>query len=493
MRALSKSKILAFRQCPRRVWLEVHRPELKADSAATEAIYTAGNRVGELARALYDANGDGTLIDRDMLGFPGVFDATAEALQRRRPVFEAAFTTGDALSLADVLLPVGKRDWRMVEVKSTTSVKDVHVEDAAVQAHIASRAGIRLARMSLAHIDRSWVYPGGGDYAGLLVEADLTAETRPLAREVQGWIDEAQRVVSGREAPRVRTGPQCSSPYDCGFHAHCESLEPVVETPIQWLPHLRAQPWIDRGVRDMRDLPEAPLSEVQRRVRACTLDDMVYFDRDAAAADLAAHPLPGYFLDFETIQFAVPIWAGTRPYQQIPFQYSVHRLGRRGKLEHAAFLDLSGNDPSRAFAKQLIRDCGSAGPVFVYNAAFEKSRLVELAQRYADLARGLNAIRDRVVDLLPIARERFYHPRQKGSWSIKAVLPVIAPDLSYADLDGVHDGGEAQEKFLLAIDPQTEARQRDTIREQLLAYCRLDTYAMVRLWQVFAGRTGWSL
>ena len=148
MRALSKSKILAFRQCPRRVWLEVHRPELKADSAATEAIYTAGNRVGELARALYDANGDGTLIDRDMLGFPGVFDATAEALQRRRPVFEAAFTTGDALSLADVLLPVGKRDWRMVEVKSTTSVKDVHVEDAAVQAHIASRAGIRLARMS---------------------------------------------------------------------------------------------------------------------------------------------------------------------------------------------------------------------------------------------------------------------------------------------------------------------------------------------------------
>ena len=493
MRALSKSKILAYRQCPRRVWLEVHRPELKEDSQATQASYSAGTGVGELARTLYDRHGEGTLIDLDALGFPGVFDATAEALQRRRPVFEAAFTTGDALSLADVLLPVGNRDWRMVEVKSTTSVKDVHLEDAAVQAHVASRAGIRLAGVSLAHINSSWVYPGGGDYAGLLVESDLTAETRPLVREVQGWIDEAQRIVSGREAPSVRTGPQCANPYSCGFHAHCSSLEPAVETPIQWLPHLREQPWIERGVQDMRDMPLEALTEVQRRVRECTLDDMVYFDRDGAAADLAAHSLPGYFLDFETIQFAVPIWAGTRPYQQIPFQYSVHRLGRRGKLEHAEFLDLSGNDPSRPFAEQLIRDCGSTGPVFVYNAAFEKTRLKELAKRYLDLAAELNAIRDRVVDLLPVARERFYHPSQEGSWSIKAVLPAIALDLSYEALDGVHDGGEAQAQFLLAIDPRTAAQQRDILRAQLLAYCHLDTYAMVRLWQVFAGRTDWSL
>ena len=493
MRALSKSKILAYRQCPRRVWLEVHRPELKLDSQATQAVYEVGTGVGELARTLYDRQCDGTLIDLDSLGFPGVFDATAEALQRRRPVFEAAFTTGDALSLADVLLPVGKRDWRMVEVKSTTSVKDVHLEDAAVQAHVASRAGIRLSGISLAHIDSSWVYPGGGDYAGLLVESDLTDQTRELVREVQGWIDDAQRIVAARQAPKVQTGPQCSNPYDCGFHAHCSSLEPVVEKPIQWLPRLQAQTWIERGVRDMRDVPVDALNDVQRRVRECTLDDMVYFDREGARADLAAHALPGYFLDFETIQFAVPIWAGTRPYQQIPFQYSLHRLGRRGKLEQAEFLDLTGKDPSRPFAEQLIGDCGAAGPVFVYNAAFEKTRLAELATRFPDLAPALNAIRDRVVDLLPIARERFYHPSQQGSWSIKAVLPAIAPDLSYQALDGVHDGGEAQAQFLLAIDPQTAAQQRDILRAQLLAYCHLDTYAMVRLWQVFAGRTDWSL
>ncbi len=493
MRALSKSKILAFRQCPRRVWLEVHRPELKADSHVTQASYAAGTSVGELARGLYDHRGHGELIDLDALGFPAVFDATAAALQRRRPLFEAAFTTGDALALADILLPVGRREWRMVEVKSTTSVKDVHLEDAAVQAHIATRAGIRLAGVALAHINSSWTYPGGGDYNGLLVEADLTEETRPLVKEVQGWIDEAQRVVASREAPNVKTGPQCDSPYACGFHAHCASLEPVVEKPIQWLPRFAAREWIERGVDDMRRLPPEVLNTVQRRVRDCTLDELVYFDREGAAADLAAHPLPGYFLDFETIQFAVPIWAGTRPYQQIPFQYSVHRLGRRGKLEHAEFLDLSGRDPSRPFAERLIVDCGSSGPVFVYNAAFEKTRLAELARRYVDLRDGLIAISERVVDLLPIARNRFYHPAQQGSWSIKAVLPALVPDLSYEDLDGVHDGSEAQEKFLEAIDPQADTGTRALIRTQLLAYCALDTYAMVRMWQVFAGRTDWSL
>ncbi len=493
MRALSKSKILAFRQCPRRVWLEVHRPDLKVDSQATEARYEAGTKVGDVARVLYDQRRVGELIDLKALGFPAVYDATAEALRRRRPVFEAAFTTGDALALADILLPVGRREWRMVEVKSTTSVKDVHLEDAAIQAHVASRAGIALASVALAHIDSSWTYHGGGDYDGLLVEEDLTEQTRPLVNEVQGWIDEAQRVVAAREAPEIKTGPQCDSPYACGFHAHCSSLEPVVEKPVQWLPRFAAQAWIERGVEDMRHLPSDALNTVQRRVRDCTVDELVYFDREGAASDLAPHALPGYFLDFETIQFAVPIWAGTRPYQQIPFQYSVHRLGRRGRLGQAGFLDLSGRDPSRPFAEQLISDCGTSGPVFVYNAAFEKTRLAELAARYTDLSAGLAAISERVVDLLPIARNRFYHPSQKGSWSIKAVLPALVRDLSYEALDGVRDGGQAQEAYLEAIHPQTAELRRQTLRTQLLAYCGMDTYAMVRLWQAFAGRSAWRL
>ncbi|MDE2253046.1 MAG: DUF2779 domain-containing protein [Betaproteobacteria bacterium] len=493
MRTLSKSKIMAFRQCPRRVWLEVHRPDLKEDSAATQASYDTGHTVGDLARRLYDRGGDGELIDIDKLGFPAVFDATAEALASRHPIFEAAFTTGDALALADVLLPVGQRQWRMVEVKSSTSVKDAQREDLAIQAHIATKAGVNLKSMALAHIDSSWVYPGDEDYSGLLVEADLTDETKERVGEVQGWIDAAQAIVAGSDMPAIKTGPQCDSPYACGFFEHCASLEPVVEMPIQWLPRFRAQPWIEQGVIDLRNVPLEELNDVQRRVRECTVQGRVHFDAEGAKADLAAHELPAYFLDFETIQFGVPIWAGTRPYQQIPFQYSVHRLDARGHLEHGEFLDLSGRDPSRAFAEQLIADCGDAGPVFVYNAAFEKSRMAELAGRFTDLKEGLEAIIARVIDLLPIARNRYYHPSQKGSWSIKAVLPAVVPELSYEALDGVRNGGDAQEAFLEAIHPQTSAEQRETLRTQLLAYCALDTYAMVRLWQVFAGRTNWRL
>jgi len=492
MRTLSKSKIMAFRQCPRRVWLEVHRPDLKADSAATEQSYEAGYAVGEVARKLYDPEGRGVTLDFASTKFPQVFVATQNAMRDGCTIFEGAFEIPGALALADVLIPQG-HSWRMVEVKSSTRVKDAHRDDIAIQTHIVTQSGVPLKGVALAHVDNAWVYPGGDDYRGLLVEVDMTAEAFSRGPEVAQWIDQAQRIVAQSDMPAVRTGAHCDDPYSCGFYDHCTSLEPQAEMPIHWLPRFRPEPWIEQGVVDLRDVPTDALNAMQRRVRDCTASGTVYFDAEGAAADLATHTLPGHFLDFETIQFAVPIWAGTRPYQQIPFQYSVHRLDANGALAHGEFLDLSGTDPSRAFAEQLIADCGNTGPVFVYNAAFERSRMAELAERFPDVKDGLEAIIARVVDLLPVARDRYYHPSQKGSWSIKAVLPAVVPELSYDALDGVRNGGDAQAAFLEAIHPQTDAAQRDALRQQLLAYCALDTYAMVRLWQVFAGRTDWTL
>ncbi len=215
----------------------------------------------------------------------------------------------------------------------------------------------------------------------------------------------------------------------------------------------------------------------------------MFFDAAGAAADLAAHDLPAYFLDFETIQFAVPIWKDTRPYQQITFQFSLHTLAVSGQLEQTAFLDLSGNNPSEPFAHALVGACGKQGPVYVYNAGFEKACIRELAERYPHLSESLLAINERVVDLLPIARERYYHPSQQGSWSIKKVLPAVVPELRYDALDGVQDGGMAMDAFLEGIHPNTSAERKAKIEQQLLEYCKLDTYAMVRLWQIFAGRT----
>ena len=192
-------------------------------------------------------------------------------------------------------------------------------------------------------------------------------------------------------------------------------------------------------------------------------------------------------MDFETIQFVVPIWKGTRPYQQIPFQFSVHRLSRTGKLEHRPFLDVSGEDPSLAFAKALVESCGDTGPIFVYNAGFESSRIRELAERFPRSRASLLALLDRIVDLLPVARDHYYHPDQEGSWSIKAVLPAICPDLDYADLEGVQNGGMAMEAYSEAIDASTTLERKAEIERQLHAYCALDTLALVRLWSTFSG------
>lgn len=496
MRTLSKSKLLAYRQCPKRLWLEVHRPTLREDSAATQTSFAVGHQIGDIARRLYDPKNKGVLLDPQTDGFDAVFARTNELLQSAQPIFEASFRAEGALALADVMLPVkkgGKLAWRMVEVKSTTSVKDYHRDDAAIQTFVALSSGVPLIRTALAHIDSDWVYPGNENYSGLLLENDLTDEVFDRGEEVRNWITGAQQIVAKKSEPRIATGKHCSNPYECGFLTYCQTQEARAEQPITWLPGrlsngLKAH--IDaHGLTELRDLPDELLNDKQQRVKAVTLSDKPYFDRKASAQALAAHKLPAYFLDFETIQFAVPIWKGTRPYQQIPFQFSVHRLSRTGKLDQQAFLDLTGNDPSKTFSEALIAACGERGPIFVYNAGFETGRIRELAERFPRMAKPLLAINDRVVDLLPVAREHYYHPRQQGSWSIKAVLPALCPDLSYGNLEGVQNGGMAMDAFLEALAPQTSQARKCEIEQQLLAYCALDTFAMVRLWSIFSGTT----
>ncbi len=487
-RTLSKSKLLALRQCPKRLWLEVHQPEARQDSGATLASFAAGHQVGDIARQIYDPQQRGHLIDPQVEGFDAVFARTQALLQSRQPIFEAGFRAEGALAFADVLLPTHGGGWRMVEVKSSTSVKDYHRDDAAVQAFLARACDVPLQSIALAHIDNQWTYPGHGDYRGLLVEQDLSEDAFARTDEVRAWIAEAQAVVARQTAPCVSTGSQCSVPYECGFLAHCQSQEPQAEHPVHWLPrrsnalnaHIETH-----GTRELRDLPDSLLNPTQQRVKTATLSGLAFFDQAAAAQALAAHQLPGYFLDCETIQFAVPIWPGTRPYQQIPFQLSVHQLGQMGHVAHQAFLDLTGDNPALPFAQALVAACGESGPVFVYNAGFETARIRELAERHPRLAPALQAINDRVVDLLPIARQHYYHPSQQGSWSIKAVLPALCPDLRYSQLEGVQDGGAAQQAYLEAIAPATPAARKAELERQLLAYCHLDTWAMVRLWAAF--------
>ncbi|MDZ7938015.1 MAG: DUF2779 domain-containing protein [Rhodoferax sp.] len=491
---------MALRQCSKRLWLEIHRPELRADSSGAETRFQVGYEAGEVARQLYDPSGQGALIDIDADGFNQAFVRSASLLQTSQPIFEAAFSAGGALAFADVMFPepgTTPLRWRMVEVKSSTRVKDYHRDDVAVQSYVALAAGIPVSSIAVACIDSSWVYPGGGNYVGLLQEHDLTAEAKSRQEEVQTWIAQAQEIAAQDQEPPISIGTHCDEPFECGFYTYCSRNESQPEYPVFWLPHISGKlirELAEEGVNDMRNVPNALLNERQLRVKHHTLAGTVYFDATGAAQDLSEFPLPVQFLDFETIQFAVPIWAGTRPYQQIPFQYSLHTLTESGELQHYEFLGLDGGDPSLKLALALIAGCGThPWPIFAYNAGFEKSRIRELAERFPEHAAALHAINARIVDLLPIARTRYYNPNQHGSWSIKAVLPAAVPDLRYSDLEGVQDGGMAMEAFLEALHPETTPELKQTLQQQLLAYCKLDTYAMVRLWQVFAGRTDLDL
>lgn len=493
MRQLSKSKLIAFRQCPKRLWLELHRPELRDDSAS-ETVFRVGNEVGEVARRVYDPKGVGTLINVGEVGYEEAFRQTETLLgEGDGPVFEAGLRVEGALAFADVMIPIhpdGTEAWRLLEVKSTTGVKDYHREDLAIQAYLASAMAVNLESCGIAHINNAFVCEGDGDYRGLFHEEDLTEESLSLANDVEGWIAGAQVAAALADEPELAMGAQCSHPFECPFAAYCSRDEPVVEYPLSSLPNFsgrRREAVEALGIKDLREVPDLFLTDLQKHVRDVTISGETWFDAAGAAAALAPHAFPAWFLDFETVMLPVPIWKGTRPYQQIPFQFSLHRIEADGAMYHEAFLNLSGEDPSRSLAEALVTKGGGEGPVFVYNAKFERMVIHQLAARFSDLAEALVAIAKRLVDLHPIAKEHFYSPSQHGKWGLKSVLPAACPDLSYDALEGVADGNLAVEAYREAIAEETAPDRRAEIKGQLLAYCHLDTLAMVRLWELFRG------
>ena len=318
----------------------------------------------------------------------------------------------------------------------------------------------------------------------LLKHVPVDAETKSIGQQIPSWIEGARRTHAGAE-PAIKPGDQCTDPFECPFLAHCTAGQPVTEFPLDGLPRLSARKREEleaRGIRDVREIPgDFALSESQARVRRIAIVGKP--ERlPAARKALAALPYPRYSLDFETVSMAVPIWAGMHPYQNIPVQWSCHVETGPGRIDHRAHLADGAGDPRQAFALSLLDALGDDGPVLVYHQSFELGRIEELARDLPDLAPGLRAIADRVVDLLPLTRENYYHPAMQGSWSIKWVLPTIADDLDYQAM-AVADGEAAAQAWLEILHPDTPDERRRHLRQSLADYCALDTLAMVRLAQ----------
>jgi len=474
---LSKSKILSGWQCQKRLWLEVHDPEKARVSAATERAFQVGHRVGDVARRLFPG---GHLIAHD--------DTLEEALAATRyrmaepgPVtlFEATFRHEGVLVRADVLIRDELDRIRLVEVKASTGVKPVNFIDCAVQAWVLAGEGHHPTTVELAHVNNRFVYPGDDDYRGLLTFVDVTDKVAPMLEHVPAWVS-ANRAMLASDMPAIDIGPHCRNPYECPFLPFCTPPQP--DYPVSALPGGGKVVWelAADGIGDIRDIPAGRLtSDVQQWVRRVTIDGQPDLDATAAAA-LADLPWPRYYFDFETVGFAVPVWPGTRPYQALPFQWSCHVQGADGTLEHREWLASGDAPPMRECAETLIDILGDAGPIFVYTS-YEAGRLRELAAMFPDLAPALGRILARLFDLYPLTKANYYHPDMLGSWSIKAVLPTVAPDMDYGDLGEIQEGAAASDAFLELMDPATDPDRRRQVRSDLARYCAYDTLALVRL------------
>jgi len=408
---------------------------------------------------------------------------TREAMaQPQRPLFEATFQHEGTLVRADLMLP-DQNGWRMVEVKSSTSVKDYHLNDAAVQTWVLAQQEVPLSRIELAHINNQFVYPGGADYQGLLTYADITETVQAMQADVPTWVANARTTAELEAEPTIPPGPQCTDPFECSFRRYCDptAFEPLAPHSVRVLPYggNLVKALLAEGKDDLRKLSEASLTNPKhKRIWRVVNQGQAELAPEAGEA-IRQLDWPRYYIDFETLNPAIPIWAGTRPYQQVPFQWSCHIETQDG-LHHADFLADGRDDPRRGFIDSLLETVGDKGAVIVYNAAFERSRLIEAAQAFPELATRIQSVIERMFDLLPLSREHYYHADMLGSWSIKAVLPTIAPELSYEGLAVAH-GGAAQEAFAEMMATETNEARRADLRQGLLEYCERDTLAMVRI------------
>jgi hypothetical protein len=448
---ISKSKFLHGLQCPKLLWCDYNAKHLFPEvDAALQAIFDQGHEVGALAKKMFP---NGIEIDCDPSDFEQAIRLTKEALSSRRPVFEAAVSATGGYARADVLNPVGNSEWDIIEVKSTTDLKDVHISDLAFQAWLFTKAGVKIRRCFLCHINRDFVRQGEIDPQKFFTLRDVTAQVAETSRVLEEQVGEMSKVIRSAKCPDIQIGKQCDNPYTCLLHDHCWSFLPP-QNVLDLYDDKKGRGWdlLKRGILRLADIPDRyALSAKQQIQRATALSGKPHIQKTEIEAFLAGLKYPLHLLDFETFGTAIPLFDGVRPYQQVPFQFSLHIVRKLGsKPEHRKFLAEGRNDPRREFMRQLLTAVEPLGSVVVYNAAFEKGRLRECAEFLPEYQDWVAELESRILDLLiPFRVFNYYHPDQGGSASIKSVLPSLT-GRSYQGLE-IQEGDEASREFLRVL------------------------------------------
>jgi predicted RecB family nuclease len=476
---LSKTSLMSGIQCPKNLWLNLNRKDLAEEvDTATQMQFDEGNEVGELARKHF---GKGELIDFEYWEYDKAHAATQELIKNgTKVIYEASFLVDGLFARADILKK-DKNGWHMIEVKKSTSVKDYHFNDAAIQTHIVESSGLKLKSISIMHINNQVIYPELDD---LFVTEEITDEVRSLQKDIVKKIKSLKQVAVSKVEPKVKIGPHCDDPFECPFKAHCWKKVPAKS--VFDLPSLNAEKkWelFNSGKQNIDDLDPEDYKSVLKRAIEVTQSKKLFIDKKAIANELKSWAWPLFFFDYETIGPAIPRYEGTKPYGQVPFQFSCHIWTdpKSNKLDHFEYLHTESSDPRSGIVKSMLNGLGSKGSIVAYNMAFEIGVIKKLAEYDKRNSKALHALIDRFVDPLPIFRAHVYHPDFLGSFSIKAVAPaLIGEKLNYDNLE-VGDGSAAQAWAEKILRGQLSPVELEDITIHLLNYCRQDTLAMVEL------------
>jgi len=472
---LSKSKYLTGLQCPKLLWLQINEPKrLPQVDLSTQFIFDQGHRVGDLAKKLLPEG-----IDVPTDDFMGNIAATKKLLNARKPLFEAGILAGRIYSRVDILRPAKGERWDIIEVKSSTSVKEVNIHDVTFQRYCCESQDLAINHCYLAYINNQYVRDGEINPQDLFKIDDITDLVEEDSHGIRDRIDSMFEDIAREICPEIGIGLHCRDPYECVL-AECWDFLPEHNIFNLYYGGKKCFELYDSGIFTVKEIPDSyKLNGKQSIQKNCEISGQPHVDREAINDFLSTLQYPLYYLDFETIGPVLPLFDGTRPYQAVPFQFSLHVVnGDKASPEHFSFLAGSPDDPRPAFLSKLKKVLGDSGSIVVYNQAFEEGILKELAKVFPEYDDWITGVRGRLVDLLqPFRGFYYYHPQQKGSASIKRVLPALTGK-GYDNME-ISEGEEASIKFYTVTYGVATEEERNKVRADLEKYCALDTEGMI--------------
>lgn len=478
MPLISKSKYLNGLQCHKLLWYNYNKKEdIPEPDPATMLVFEQGQQVGQLAKQLFP---DGVDVTSPHDDFSGMLRETQELLKLRRPIFEAAFRFKNGFARADILNPVDGDGWDVIEVKSSTKLKDVNLYDLALQKYVYDGAGLKINRCHLMLINNKYVRKGEIEPKKLFKQEDVTDQVKILTQDIEQHLNEMLNVIQQKQSPDITIGKHCSEPYNCPLQSLCWQFLPNDNVTELYKGGKKQYDLISKNILRLVDIPnDFRLTNNQKIQVEAARTGKPHIDAEKIQEFLATLKYPIYFLDFETFTGAVPLIDIARPYQQIPFQYSLHVLNSLNEQPvHYSYLADGPIDPRPDIMSSLKKLLGSKGTILTFNKSFEIARLKEMSRDYPEYKSWFEKIEPRIADLIvPFRQFAYYHPDQEGAASLKSVLPAITGK-SYAGLN-IRDGGTASQEFLRVTFGAANETEKNQVIKDLEIYCGLDTSGMI--------------